>query len=137
TLLMVVAKVEAENVLFRGGRIRVPFSRFVRFLSTVQGRKVLVLEAEGDPTACERVFADTATEESLLLTSPGELTLDGVEDLDPGPTTTRVGGVHASIGGRDRGLRGAFDTALDGIEALVPADSNELSLDWLEGYTGR
>lgn len=130
-VLAICAEARGTEISFGGNTF--PLEGLLAFFREVPGRKVLALELEGDPTACEALFRDVAREDMLLLTSPGEVTLD--EPLETGMQTSRADGLRNSLCGRT--APGLFDDVLDGLDALVAPDTNVLNTEWVAGYEGR
>jgi hypothetical protein len=113
-------------------------AKLLPLLANVPGRKVLVLDVDGDPFGCERVFADGAFEDMLLLVSPGGPALgDDADALIGSVKTGDASLVRRSVSGESPGLAHAFDDALDGLEALLRPDTNVLATAWADGYAGR
>lgn len=132
SLFALCCEVEAESLIL-GPRERFPIGGFLRFFRGVPGRKVLVLEGRGDPTAFERRFADAACVDSLLITSPGPVDLS--EPITNSMLTPVARGMRMSVSGEGR--PGTYDDALDGLDALIAPDTNRLSTSWTRGYEGR
>ena len=130
-VLAICAEARGTDISF--GANTFPLEGLLAFFREVPGRKVLALELEGDPTACEALFRDVAREDMLLLTSPGEVTLD--EPLETELQTMRVDGLRNSLCGVT--APGLFDDLKDGLDALVTADTNVLNTEWVAGYEGR
>lgn len=115
------------------------FAKLMPVIARIPGRKVVLLDVDGDPTTCEQLFAIHGYEDMLLLACAG-----GPAVEEPGAGSAVVGtmatstldGVRRSVSG-ERDLKGAHDDALDGIDALIAADSNVLAVEWLKSYRGR
>ncbi len=125
-------RLSGERVLL--GDAVVPFRHLLHSVSFVEGRKVLVLDVDGDPTAFERRFAEEGFEDTLLLTAPGEVSL---VDQVVNECCTPVMRLHQDSLQGKAGLRGAFDGAIDGLDGLIAPDSNTIQVRCLEGYEGR
>lgn len=106
----------------------------VKGLARIPGRKVLALDVDGDPTVVEQTFASCAFEDMLLLTATGGSVVDEVPIGTLG--TAGVDQVKQGLSGVDA-LKGAHDEAQDGLDALIGADTNVVSVDWLKSYRGR
>jgi hypothetical protein len=115
-----------------------PFAKLLPLLSNAGGRKVMILETTGDPAGCERLFASVAYEDTVLLTSTGPVLREiNVEELIvPTLQSVEMRRVRESLDGHSP-LAGAFDDAIDGIDALVDPETNILNVTWLEGYRGK
>ncbi len=116
------------------GDEKMAFDWIVEAAAGIPGRVVLILDLDEDPTRFERAFADRAWENMILLSVVGEVDLD-----DSVPGTGRCSHImrvaHDSMCGK--GPAGVLDDAVDGIEALIPADTNRLDVDWVASYRGR
>ncbi|MCO5170426.1 MAG: FHA domain-containing protein [Planctomycetes bacterium] len=110
------------------------FGKLVPLIARIPGRKVVVLDVDGDASACEQRFAAEGYEDMLLLTAGGEPALDGVVGT---LGTGTLDGLRRSVAGEDRDLKGAHDDAVDGLDALIAADTNVLAVEWLGSYRGR
>jgi hypothetical protein len=110
-------------------------SWLIEQINALNGSKILALHSEGDPAAFERVFEAYALEDALLITSsvPGGAALLE-EPLIEEICTAPVERVRQSVGGG--GSLAAYHGIRDGLDALVPADTNLLSLAWYRGYEG-
>lgn len=115
-----------------------PFAKLLPLLSNVDGRKVIVLETRGDPAGCERVFESLAYEDTVLLTSTGPVLRESnIDDLVvPTLQSLEMRRVRESLDGHSP-LAGAFDDAVDGIDALVDPETNILNVSWIDGYRGK
>lgn len=135
-LLVVTVHTEARggSVLFGGEGLA--FDKLIPLLGKVPGRKVLVLDCDGDPTVLEQVFAAEAHEDMLLLVAPPPPLVTGGSSRVVGTLqTSDVEQVRKGLSG-ERSLVGAFDDARDGLEALIGADTNVVNVDWLKSYRG-
>jgi hypothetical protein len=111
------------------------FERILPLIARIPGRKVVALDAHGDPSTIEQVFVVQAYEDMMLLTGHGGSPLDA--PLVGTIGTSAIESVKRSISGDTDGLRGAYDGLEDGVDALVGADTNILAVDWLASYRGR
>ena len=110
------------------------FERLLPLVAAVPGRKVLVLELNGDPSACEQLFANQAYEDMLLVT--GAPPPPGSDRFSPTMQSRLLDQLRESVSG-DGTLSGAFDDPTDGIEALIAPDTNILQVAWVPSYRGR
>jgi pSer/pThr/pTyr-binding forkhead associated (FHA) protein len=103
-------------------------------LNSIHGSKILAIQADGDPGALEAIFADQAHHDALLLTTTlpdAAILAESVEeDLCSIPLD------RAAAGRASKRQLAAYHGLFDGIEALVPVDSNLLDLAWYQGYEG-
>lgn len=116
-----------------------PFRKLLPLIARIPGRKVVVLDVDGDPAACEQLFAAQGYEDMLLLSCPGGPALEepGAGSAVVGTTaTSTLAGVKRGLCG-EQGLVAANDDALDGLDALLGPDTNVLAVDWLKSYRGR
>jgi hypothetical protein len=130
------AEVRGADLLFDGEAM--PFSKLLPLIAKVPGRKVVVLDGDGDPSTCEVAFAGLAYEDMMLLTcsgGPASMVDDLAVSLAIG--TGAVDAMKRSVSGESPALRGAFDDVVDGLEAMIGPDSNVLSIDWTKSYRGR
>lgn len=130
------AEVRGADLLLDGEPM--PFSKLLPLIAKVPGRKVVVLDGDGDPSTCEVVFSGLAWEDMALLTcAGGPARLD--DELRHSATigTSNVDAMRRSVSGEDPALRGAFDDVVDGLEAMLGPDSNVLCVDWTRSYRGR
>ncbi len=123
---------QVSGLQVRLGPDALPFPKLLPLLSSVPGRKVLALEASGDPAAIEAFFAEEAYEDAALLTAPVAV---GTERLVPTLQSRHLAQVKASVAG-DSTLAGAFDSVQDGLDALIQPDTNILRVDWVDAYRG-
>jgi hypothetical protein len=130
-VLAICAEARGTEIIL--GDSTFPLEGLLAFFREVPGRKVLALELQGDPSACEALFRDVAREDMVLLTSPGEVSLE--EHLETNMQSLRINQLRDSVCGRSPA--GAFDDLRDGLDALITADTNILNTDWVEGYDGR
>lgn len=110
-----------------------PASNLIKRLKAIKGSKILAIQADGDPSALEEVFADQAERDSVLLTTTlpdaAPLRTDSVEEnMCSIPLNLIAAGSRRSLS--------AYHGLYDGIEALVPAESNLLELAWYVDYQG-
>lgn len=135
TVIGFSAEVNAGDLLF--DKEPMSFAKVLPIIARIPGRKVVVLDVDGDPTACEHLFASNAYEDMLLIASVGGPPLESAEiSLSVAIGTNSLDGMKKSAAG-DEGLRGAFDDAVDGLDALLSPDTNVLAVDWLKSYHGR
>ena len=127
-----VCAVRGQSLLL--GDADMPLDRLLAVLQAIPGRKVLALEVDGDPTSCERLFESTAHEDMILLTSPLEASLAIDDDFENTAGTLQVDQLRQSVSGE---RPGSHDDVVDGLDALIQADSNILMVSWIAGYEGR
>lgn len=113
------------------------FRKLLPLLEKIPGRKIIVLDLDGDPTTCEELFGLQGYEDMLLLTCAGGDSIPPGSALVGTNVTASIDAVRRSLSGESPGMRGAFDDVLDGLDALLPADTNVLSVEWLQSYRGR
>lgn len=123
--------VEARGYeLFMDGE-PMPIAKLIPLLTTVPGRKLLLLVVDGDPTSCEHYFASEGYEDMVLLTSPvGGLRESDSNLIVPTLQSMRIGGDE---GDSDRRL----DNPLDALSALIGGDTNILDCSWVERHEGQ
>lgn len=126
------AEVRGDDLLLDGQPMG--FQKLLPLIARIPGRKVVVLDVDGDPTACERRFAVEGYEDMLLLTAGDAPALDGMVGT---LGTAAIDQVKLGVSGDDPSLSGVADDARDGLDALLPADSNVLAVEWLASYRGR
>lgn len=117
---------------------RMAFAKLIPLLNNVEGRKVVVLEAKGDPSACEELFEQMAYEDSVLITSTGvaeSLGGDSEELIVPSMQSVEMRQLKESLDGGS--LAGAFDDAIDGVDAMLSPDTNILQVTWIATYEGK
>lgn len=129
------ADVRADDLLFDGQPMS--FRKLLPLIEKIPGRKVTVLDVDGDPTTCEQLFAIQGYEDMLLVSCAGGESVPPSSALVGTIGTSAMDLIHKSVSGESAGLRGAFDDVVDGLDALLPADSNVLAVDWLKSYRGR
>lgn len=130
-------EVRGDALLFDGEPMA--FAKLLPLIARVPGRKVVLLDVDGDPSTCEQLFAIHGYEDMLLLACAGGPALEeaGAGSALVGTIATdTLDGVKRGLSG-ERDLRGAHDDALDGVDALIAADTNVLATDWLRSYRGR
>ncbi|MEZ6185118.1 MAG: FHA domain-containing protein [Planctomycetota bacterium] len=113
---------------------RHPVSHLLHLVANIPGRKVVALDLDGDPSACEARFRELAFTDTVLLTCPGDVQLD--EPLIGSLRTSMLDSMAQSVAG-DPALRGRYDVLADGLDALISPDRNTLRVEWLQGYEGR
>ena len=131
-VLAVCGEVRGPQLVLEGEEH--PIGQLLQILANVPGRKVLALDVDGDPSACERRFREIAYADTLLLTCPGDVELD--EPLVGSLRTSMLDSMAHSVSG-DPALRGRYDVLVDGLDALISPDRNTLQVGWLDGYEGR
>lgn len=135
-VLALAAELRRDDLVLRTDEqeVEMPLGKLLPLLSSVPGRKVLALDGDGDPTACERLFARIAYEDAVLLTSPGPVEL--IEPVEHSLRTDLLRDVRDSVSGAHP-LQGAYDDPLDGLDALIGPDTNILNVTWVGAYRGR
>jgi hypothetical protein len=129
------AEIKGSDLLLNGEPMN--FTKLLPLLANIDGRKVLVLEGRGDPAACEQLFEAMAFEDSVMITSggpPDELG-DDSDLIVPSLQSREMKRMRESLDGGS--LAGAFDDAIDGIDALLSPDTNILKVAWIATYDGR
>ncbi len=111
----------------------VPLADLVRATSYIPGRVVLVLDIDEDPAPLGRLFASLAFEDEVLIASAG--VVDLVEPLFSTVSSELLDAARDSVCGESG--HGILDGAVDGVDALIPADTNVLDVSWIDGYLGR
>jgi len=132
SLIALHVRVEGPNLELGGERRHA--LRLIDKLNSIQGSKILAIQADGDPSALESLFADEAHPDALLLTTTlpdAALLAESVEEDMCSVPLNRVAAGRAS----PRQLA-AYHGLFDGIEALVPTDSNLLDMAWYQHYEG-
>jgi len=130
--VVVVGEVRGLDVLLGGEPLS--FGKLLPLIAGVPGRKLVGLEADGDPGLLERRFAEQAREDAALLTAPaGAARLD--EPFMGSLQTSMLDQMRASVSGEGH-LAGKLDTVADGLDAMIPPASNILRVDWVDGYDG-
>jgi hypothetical protein len=132
-LIALCCEVEKDELVLDDQRMA--FDRLLPLLARIPGRKVVALDAVGDPSTVEQVFVLQAYEDMMLMTGHGGSPLDA--PLVGTIGTSAIESIKRSVGGDSSGLRGAYDELEDGVDALVGADTNILKVDWLPSYRGR
>jgi hypothetical protein len=112
-----------------------PLDKLIAVIQEIPGRKIVALEVDGDPTACEVLFETVAQEDMVLVTSPTTADLSRDEVFENTVGTLSVDGLRDSLGGKS--TPGSYDDVVDGLDALIQADSNILMISWIAGYEGR
>jgi hypothetical protein len=132
----ILGEAQAADLAVRGEPMA--FVKLLPLISNISGRKVIVLETEGDPSGLETVFESLAYEDTCLVTSTGKVNLEELESdlIVPTLQSLEVKRVRESVNGLPS-LAGAFDDAIDGIDALVGAETNRLNVAWLKAYNGK
>lgn len=130
-------EVRGDELVFDGEPM--PFAKLLPVIARIPGRKVVLLDVDGDPSTCEQLFSIHGYEDMLLLACAGGPAVEapGAGSAVVGTMATNtIDGVRRSVSG-EHDLRGAHDDALDGIDALIPADTNVLVVTWIATYRGR
>jgi hypothetical protein len=124
--IVVIGDVQGYQ-LSLGGDSR-PFADMLPLVARIPGRKIVVLAASGDPSACEHYFASEAYEDMVLLTGPmGAMLSDDGELITP-TLQSRLLNNH--------GLS-EMSNPLDGLDELVAETTNILRVEWIEKAKGK
>lgn len=134
--IVVVALVaRPEGPCLHLGGQRVDVADVVSALAALPGTKLLALQAEGDPSACERAFRDLAFQDMVLVTSTVPSHSGVLEPLhDDGASTSPLQRVARAVSAE--AALGPYHAVLDGLDGLIRPDSNVLDQSWLDGYQG-
>ncbi len=132
-VLTVVGQARGDELVLEGEGL--PLAKLLPLLARIPGRKVLALESDGDPSSIERIFAQLAFEDMLLLTVTGATRL--ADSFRGSIATSGLEQMKKSVSGESPALRGAFDQLEDGLDALLAADTNALEVAWVKSYVGR
>lgn len=111
------------------------FEKLLPLLEKVPGRKLVVLDVDGDPTVIESLFTSEAYEDMMLLTAPPPAMNGG--SSSPLMGTLHTAGVEQVKKALSGDGAGGFDDARDGLDALIGPDTNVVNVDWLKSYRGR
>ena len=133
-ICLIALHVQVEGRFLELEGIKLPARMLIKTLNAICGSKILAIQADGDPSALEALFADEAHPDALLLTTTvpdAALLAESVEEELCSVPLNRVAAGRAS----PRQLA-AFHGLFDGIEALVPIDSNLLDMAWYQHYEG-
>ena len=131
----IFADISGPDLLLDGNSMN--FSKLLPLLANIDGRKVLILEGRGDPSACETLFEAMAYEDSVMISSggPAEDLSDSSDLIVPSLQSREMKRVRESLDGGS--LAGAVDDAVDGIDALISPGTNILKVAWIATYNGR
>lgn len=117
------------------GERLVDMAAIVAALSALPGSKLLALQADGDPTACEAAFAEHAYQDMILVTSTVPTSAGLHEPLENEGMSPPFAALASGARGGRRGLA-PWHGVIDGLDGLIRADSNVLDQEWVAGYEG-
>ncbi|MBL4848913.1 MAG: FHA domain-containing protein [Planctomycetes bacterium] len=131
--VVIALRVEARGTtLVLSGEAR-PALWLVREINRLSGSKLVALQTVGDPRALEQIFANQAHQDALLLSS----TVPGAKSVFEEPIENELCSMAlGQFTGAKGGSPAAYHGIRDGLDAMIPADSNLLDLAWYVGYEG-
>lgn len=115
-----------------GGAPELALSTLLELLLPLTGSKVIVLQADADPRALEEAFLDRAHQDTILITSTVPSHSGVWQPLEHDMCSIPMDQVRRA----GQGGLGPWHAALDGLDALIPLDSNVLDQSWVDGYQG-
>lgn len=131
------AEASGDQLVFDGEPMA--FAKLLPVIANIPGRKVVVLDVDGDPTTCEQLFASQGFEDMLLLACAGGPAVEAPPASSALVRTIGTGTLDSlkqALSG-EHDLKGAHDDVLDGLDALIPIDTNVLVVSWIATYRGR